>query len=63
MVEMVPALQKSAGQYTAVGCGPVMQAGAVLKIKATINIEKISSVGHKIFFPCGGMAVVTSYST
>ncbi len=40
-----------------------MQAGAVLKIEATINTGKISSVGYKFFFPCGGMAVVTSYST
>jgi hypothetical protein len=29
--------------------------------KATINIVKIKSlVGHKFFFPCGGMAVVKS---
>ncbi len=28
--------------------------------KTTINTGKISSVGHKFFFPCGGMAVVKS---
>jgi hypothetical protein len=33
----------------------------VLKIKATLNMGKIkSSFGLKIFFPCGGMAVVKS---
>ncbi len=31
-----------------------LQAGAELKIKATINIGKISSVKHKIFFPVEG---------
>ncbi len=37
-----------------------VKAGAVLKIKATIIIGNKSSVGHKNFFPCGGMAVVKS---
>jgi hypothetical protein len=38
-----------------------VEVGAVLKIKATIIIRKIkSSIGHKFFFPCGGMAVVKS---
>jgi hypothetical protein len=38
----------------------VQKADTRLKVKATINIGKISSFGHKKFFPCGGMAVVTS---
>jgi hypothetical protein len=40
--------------------GRLQKAGAVLKVKATINTEKISSFGHQFFFPCGGMAVVKS---
>jgi hypothetical protein len=43
--------------------GAVSQTGAVLKIKATINIGKIkSSFGLQNFFPCGGMAVVKSFT-
>jgi ABC-type xylose transport system substrate-binding protein len=32
----------------------MMKAGAMLKIKATINSGKISSVGQKFFFPVEG---------
>ncbi len=41
----------------------LLQAGAELKIKATIEIEKNMFSWTQIFFPCGGMAVVTSYTT
>jgi hypothetical protein len=31
-----------------------LEAGEELKVKATIRIGKISSVGHKFFFPVEG---------